>query len=331
MIAIWKFVAAGFGIIVNDDGCIEIVWDPPPPNDDTGTPMVPISMGTVRDVRIVDNAITRMGRCGVGVARWWPLDGKDEMIRVERLTIETNRIRECLALELPALPAALREAAAAGAIALADGEDVVIRDNFIERNGRTHVDPVCGVFCLRVAGLSVERNRIADNAPRVPGQDPARAGFRGGVFVLQALPPSTGIVLDSGPALRASGVPAVRVVENIISVPEGRGVVLLGQGTFVVTDNQLTSRGVGTANRGLGGAPITSVSSFLDAFGGCAVFLFNIGLTNELGVEVGLWQSMKDMDLTPKPGLDPTKPVLAGATRCSRTTPSRSISWRRAP
>jgi hypothetical protein len=317
LIGVWQIVPAGFGIIIDDDGCIVIVWDPPPPNDG-GNPMVPVSMGTVRDVRIVDNAITRMGRCGVGVARWWPLDGKDEMIRVERLTIETNRIIECLQLEIPELPASLREAAASGAIALADGEIIVIRDNVIVHNGRTHVDPICGVFCLRAAGLSVERNRIVDNAPRVAGKDPPRTGFRGGVFVLQALPPSTVIAVDAGAALRTNGVPAARVVENIIAVPEGRCVVLIGQGTFVVSDNQLTSRGVGTANFGLGGASIsgntgnTGITGFMDFFGGCAVFLFNLGRTNEIGAEVGLWQSMKDMDITPGPGLDPTRPVLAG-------------------
>jgi hypothetical protein len=313
LILIWKLTATGFGIVVNEDGCIEIVWDPPPPAGDPDNPMVPVSMGDLRDIRIVDNAITGMGRAGIGVARWWPLDGRDVMIRVERLTIETNRIAECLRLEIPELPPSLREAAAAGAIALADAETVVIRDNLIERNGRTHVDPVCGVFFLRVAGLSVERNRILDNAPRVVTQQGPRPGFRGGVFVLQALPPSTEVTVREVQTLRASGVPALRVAGNVITVPEGRCLVLIGQGTMAVTDNQLTSRGVGTANRGFeGAANLAGISGVLDVLGGCTVFALNLGRTNELGGQIATLQGMKDVEVAPRPGLDATEPVLAG-------------------
>jgi hypothetical protein len=313
LIFIWKLTALGFGIIINDDGCIEIVWEPTPPDDNDGNPMVPVSMGDLRDVRVVDNTITRMGRSGIGVARWWPLGGRDALIRVERLTIENNRIIECLRLAIPELPRSLREAAAAGAIALADSELVVIRDNVIERNGRSHLEPVCGVFALRAAGISVERNRILDNAPRMVTEDSPRGGFRGGVFVLQALPPATEITVRDQTALRTNGVPAARVGGNIIAVPEGRSIVLGGQGTFTIADNQLTSRGVGTANRGLQGEPNPStMSGLMDLLGGCTVFVFNLGRTNEIGGQISTLQGLKDVEVEPRAGLDATEPVLAG-------------------
>ena len=315
LIFIWLLTPLGFGIIINDDGCIEIVWDPIPPNDDTGTPMVPVSMGDLRDIRIVDNTITQMGRAGIGVARWWPLTGRDELIRVERLMIENNRITECLRLDIPELPASLREAAAAGAIALADSERVVIRDNLIERNGRSHLDPVCGVFALRAAGIAVERNRIIDNAPRARTQDSPRGGFRGGVFVLRALPPATEIVIAEQTAMRSNGVPAVRIHDNVIAVPEGRCIVALGEGTFAISDNQLTSRGVGTANRGLEGASniqTMTMSGLMDFLGGCTVFLFNIGRTNEIGGQIATLKGIKNIEVEAQPGLDATQPVLAG-------------------
>jgi uncharacterized protein DUF6519 len=313
LIFVWTLTPVGFGVIVNDDGCIEIVWDPPPPKDDAGDPMVPMSMGDVRDIRIVDNTITRMGRAGIGMARWWPLTGRDELIRVERLTIENNRIIECLRLDTPELPDSLREAAATGAIALADGEVVVIRDNLIERNGRSHVDPVCGVFALRAAGIAIERNRILDNAPRTLSQDAPRSGFRGGVFILQALPPGTEVRVGEVTTLRTNGVPAARIHDNVIAVPEGRCIVVMGQGTFAITDNQLTSRGVGTANRGLQGSPnLTTIAGVMDFLGGCTVFGFNLGRSNELGAQIATLQGLKDIEIEPGPGLDPTAPVLAG-------------------
>jgi hypothetical protein len=313
LIFVWKFTPLGFGIIINDDGCIEIVWNPPPPKDDVGTPMVPVSMGDLFDIRIVDNSITRMGRAGIGVARWWPLTDRDEMIRVERLTIENNRLIECLQLGIPELPALLREAAAAGAIALADSETVVIRDNLIERNGRSHIEPVCGVFALRAAGIAVERNRILDNAPRTESREAPREGFRGGVFVLDALPPATEITVADRRLLRASGVPAVRIHDNVITVPEGRCIVANGYGTFAITDNQLTSRGVGTANRGLTGSPNPkTIAGVMDYFGGCTVFAFNIGHTQEVGGVIPRIRDLKDLEVKPRDGLDPAEPVLAG-------------------
>src|SRR5262249_14356958 len=144
--------------------------------------------------------------------------------------------------------------AAAGAIALAAGEIIVVRDNDIEDNGRSHVDPVCGVFMLHVSGYVVERNRIVDNAPRTASKDPPRPGIRGGIVGRSVRPPTAVIQTRClGPVGRGNGVPAARVFGNIVVGPEGRPVILVGVGAMAVDENQLTSRGVATANVGAAG------------------------------------------------------------------------------
>ncbi|WP_437779046.1 DUF6519 domain-containing protein [Sorangium sp. So ce1097] len=317
MAGAWTMVAPGFHFIINDEGCVEIVWDPPRPTGDDGAPLVPVSMGALRELRILDNAIARMGGAGVGVARYFDLSERDELITVDRLTIERNRIRQCLRLPIPELPEPMRDLSAAGAIALADGEIVVIRDNTIEENGRTHVDPVCGVYALRGAGVSVERNRIIDNAPRTTTGERARPGLRGGVVLTALRPPATTIRVDAlGEIQRQNGVPAARIHDNVVVVPEGRGLILVGEGAMVVTDNQLTSRGVGLANLGMVEGNATSgrgsFSTSLDALGGVTVAVINTGWSNELRSQLLKYERLSEVEVDPAPGLDPRPPIAAG-------------------
>jgi uncharacterized protein DUF6519 len=311
----WSIARPGFHFILNDEGCVEIVWDPIPPGDGDGTPLVPVSMGAVQDVRIVDNTITGMGGAGIGIARYFDLSGRDDVIVTDRLTIEHNRIRECLRLPIPELPLAMRDLAAAGAIALGAGTLIGIRDNDLERNGRSHVDPVCGVFALLATGLVVERNRIVYNAPRIQTSNPPRPGLRGGVVVMLARPPAVHVQTDAaGEVLRGTGFPAARIHGNLIVVPEGRTIVVIGIGAMAITSNQLTSRGVGTANRGAGGATGGggATSNLLDALGGATVAVINTGMSNEIGMQLASYTAMKDISLDPSPGIDRLPAVLTG-------------------
>jgi hypothetical protein len=299
---LWTVAATGLVFEINDEGCIEP--DPDPDPDGGGGDQVPVSMGDLSDIRIVDNDITLMGMSGIGVARYFDLGRGDEAITVDRLFIETNRIRGCLRLPIPELPPSLRENAASGAITLADGEIVIVRDNVIERNGRSHVDPVCGFFTLRVLGLAVERNRITDNAPRTDTQEPVRPGWRGGVVALACRPPAVAVPIPGAPApvLRPAGVPALRVIDNVIVVPEGRGLLIVGDGTWAVHGNQLTSRGVGTTSRP-GTGFFGGLEESVNALGGCAVFLMNNGKTNEAGLQPFRFQALKDLQLQVRRGL----------------------------
>jgi len=319
----WTWVS-GISIHINPDGCIEVDWDPPPPRDDGGNPMVPVSMGALEDITIRHNKIVDMGKSGVGVARFFDLSARDEFITVRRLLVEANRIEGCLRLPIPQLPGTMLDVAAQGAITLADVEQLVIRDNDIAGNGKTSIDPICGVFALISSGVVVERNRIVDNAPRVAGNDKPRAGWRGGVVLTRALPPSVTIPLpfELGNVVRQNGEPAARVADNVIVVPEGRAIAILGAGPMSIADNHLTVRGAGLADLGsafaTGGAALLAemkaapIMGLLDLLGGVAVTVIDLAFSNELfWLQLVFYENLARQDLEPKPGLDNRAPVAA--------------------
>lgn len=323
----WRW-NAGISITINAEGCIEIDWDPPPP-DDGEVEWVPISMGPVIDIEIHDNKIRTMGRAGVGVARFFDLEAVDEIIAVRGLHVRGNRIEECLRLPVPEVqPASMREHSAAGVITLAEVSDLHVEHNDLVRCGQRHLQPVCGVFALSSQGAVVEHNRIVDNAPRDNRtEQQARPGWRGGVVLLHARPPAVTVMLDLGPfagdqeVVRQDGQPAARVTDNVIVVPEGRPVLIVGQGPIVVADNHLTTRGVGTADFSqiLAGGEAAlaqllqtnTMSTLIDMLGGVAAFVVDLGLSNELLFQLVFYTALRDQDLRPGPGLDPRAPIAA--------------------
>jgi hypothetical protein len=316
---IWQ---SGISIHINAEGCIEVDWDPPPPNDPNGDPMVPVSMGEVTDVLIVENQISQMGKSGVGVARFFDLSGQDELIVVRRLEIRDNRIAQCLRLPIPSVPAKLGDVVGQGAITLAEVEALLVHGNDIHDNGKQHIDPVCGVFALVTSGAVIEHNRIVDNAPHVSVRDAVRLGWRGGVVLVSALPPPTLVEISDKAVTRMNGEPSARITDNIIVVPEGRAVVVLGLGPMVIADNQLSVHGVGLADIGavlMGGSgglanelKAGALQGLLDILGGVAVTVIDLGMSNELfWLQLLFYTSLTHQDVTPKAGLDPRPPIAA--------------------
>jgi hypothetical protein len=296
--AAWTAVAPGFNLVIDENGCVGVDPDPTPPNDPAGHPLVPVSMGALADVRILDNDIRRMGQSGIGVALFFDLARGRQLITVDRLTIEENRISECLRAELPEIGGALRRFAAYGAIALADGERIVIRWNEIQRNGTSHVDPICGIFVLFATGLSVEGNLVRDNGPRTRSTAPARPGLRGGVVVTLARAPAQDTeifeVADERvafiAALRARAgppdvLPAARIHDNQVLCQDGPALVLRAAGAVSVSRNALVSRGVTGLRTDLANPDTGLVNLDVpELFFGAVVTVENLGVTGELGV-----------------------------------------------
>jgi hypothetical protein len=263
-----------------------------------------------------------MGRSGIGVTRFFDLTAEDEFITTDRVRIEDNRIERCLQLAAPAVPAGMTDAAAQGAIVLADAEALYIAGNDIVANGRSHVDPICGVFVLRSNGVTITNNRIVDNAPRVATTATVRAGWRGGVVLPSARPPL--VTLDTGELsiLRQNGEPAARIHDNVIVVPEGRPLAIVAQGMVSIQGNELTSRGPGLANASTN--DVTSLSSLMDRLGGALAFIANLGLSNEAGLQLLAFKSTQNLVVDPdgqrraaadpRPRLDPLPAIAAGGT-----------------
>jgi hypothetical protein len=238
------YAPAGFGFVIDSQGCIQIVWDPPPPPPHGGGTLIPISAGALYDIRILDNELTDMGHAGISVARFFT-DKYLQLIAVERLEIVGNLITRCLSCATSDIPPNVRDVAAFAGIALADASLLVIRENKIEENGVDQNAPICGIFVARAEGMSVENNRIVNNAPQGGDQASPRAGLRGGVVVLRATPPPESLRYAFREVVRQSGSPAARIHDNVIVVPQGRALLLLAAGPLSISRNHLVSRGLG--------------------------------------------------------------------------------------
>lgn len=316
MSSVWNWWTS-FTLTVNDEGCIEIVWDPTP-GDDVGTTWTAVSMGDLADIRIIDNEISQMGKSGIGVARFFSLAEQDEIIAVQGLDIRDNRISGCIKLPIPELPERMLDFAAQGAITLAEVRELSLQRNHVRANGRRHTDPVCGVFALISVGAVIENNVIVDNAPFVETEEPIRPGWRGGVVLTHALAPSTQFASKelNGTLRRQSGEPSARISDNEIVVPEGRTIVIVGYGPMSIADNHLTTRGPARADFSSvlsgGNNAGQSLNRSLDLLGGIAVFVVNLGESNELAfLQLRTFNNLGGIDLEPTPGIDPRPPTAA--------------------
>ena len=306
----------GLHIFIDENGCIVI--DPFPPGDPPGG-----GDGTVfeagpalRDVRIFDNRIEDMGRSGISVDRFFDIEKNPDFITVEDLRIEENRITGCMRLEVGTIPFPLRDVIGFGGIALADVEYLVIRENLIADNGRSSLDPICGIFVLHGAGIQIDGNRILHNGTPATNDDKLpRPGRRGGIVLAFARARAVEL-LDVAffrlefAGRRQDGVPAARIHGNIVVAMQGRALEILALGPVSVQANQLTAKGsafqrqVPVPGNNAGASTFNSASSaakvpvknrgatsnpllaFLDALGGSAVWIFNLGVSNEIYLQL---------------------------------------------
>jgi hypothetical protein len=275
----WTYVMSGVGLTVDGNGCIQYVPDPTPPNDPTGSPLVPMSTGTLTDIWIEENTITEMGQSGIAVAMFFDIGTNPQAIEVDGLAIKQNHISRCLQVELPEVSGALGGWSAYGAIALGLSNGLRIRANTIETNGTSHLQPICGIFVLHGVGVDIIANTVRDNGPRTDSAGVAEAGLRGGIFVGILEAPAEGIGTEARPA--------ARVQDNIVVCQDGQALVIVSAiGAISVVRNNLTTRGAsslsGTGNTALGNANAAGglATAYL-RFGACVVIL-DAGVSSEM-------------------------------------------------
>ena len=305
------------GIDVRDDQAGNITAVPPIGG-------LVVSDGDLRDVDLHANEIRRMGGCGISVAHFFDLvEGDGDFISVHGLSISENHIDDCLRVRFEPVPARLVDDLAFGGIALADAEDTVIRGNTIERCGaRTRV-PACGIFVLHGLGLDITRNRIRHNG-RTPQQDEEpRLDRRGGIVIGYAEVPTREVRMrpkDDLARRRQDGQPALRVHDNVVIAPEGRALEAIALGPVSIHGNQFTSLGSDFRNRpdrspaGTDVPEGASLRTFIDALGGAVVSVVDLGVSNELYLQVLGFSAMGLADTLAQPDTDGTeaRPVLAG-------------------
>jgi hypothetical protein len=220
----------------------------------------PETAGDLSDITIEDNTIEAMQGNGVSVLTTLRLtdDGEQDLITVDRITIERNRITNCvvqsrsLASNSP-VPKTKKlqpgqqdvfgqfivSSIPPAGIALVDGEHITIRDNQIYDNGTTDPAPICGVCVVFGNDIVIEGNRIQNNGRRQPASIPSMSSMRAGIAVSLA-----GVVANQPQQNVSNPVgSSLRVIGNIVEHPNGPALAARATGPLTVEDNYLISLG----------------------------------------------------------------------------------------
>jgi uncharacterized protein DUF6519 len=315
-----------------DDPCADcggVTNEAPTPPSDRPTHEI-VSPESLSDINIERNRIRSTGLDGIGVIAFFDLSKNDEFVSVRRLTILGNEITDCLSVAPKPITPAMVDSMGYGGIALGDVSELVIHDNAIEYNGTHHDQPVCGIFVLHGEGIDIERNRILGNGYQ-PGElifqlgaaAAPLAGRQAGIHIVYAVAPvattmSLGMVNPAGVIQWSSGkgeptgFPALKLHDNIVSAPKGRALSVVALGPVSVVGNQLTSGRLVTSERPSVFAPAT-------------VFIFNLGMSNEIYGQQISFAQIGTQQAAAAPGLDDSRPgdrlangnVLFADNQCS--------------
>ncbi len=212
--------------------------------------------GLIEDVTIDRNTIENFGLCGIGPVGFFNLAQALEVVAIDGLKITNNTITNTLvrAVASAATNTLSNNAAASGfigygAICLPTVEELVIRDNEITNFGVQPGLGVAGIFLLHGESVDISRNKIVDNRDWADATQPDQTGnpteTMGAVTILIVTPPTlasnaTGL---SALAVYEPGLPALRMQENVVRVPLGQALEVLGLGPFEISDNHFSCGG----------------------------------------------------------------------------------------
>ena len=232
-----------------------IIWIPPKANPEATETQ--IAGEPLADIHIERNRIAAMGMNGVGVLGFFPED-EQGTITVDRLALLGNDIRGCLWRRPDSITDEMLGRIGFGGVTLATVSDLRAYDNVITGNGRSHLDPVCGIYVFHAEHADIQRNHIINNGPQ-SGEDidGARRGSRAGIYLQLATSPWEGSPKDRESLLRRPlalrSAPAATIHDNTVSQPLGPAVLAVALGSISVHDNHLVSHGVEARSAATGG------------------------------------------------------------------------------
>ncbi len=302
-----------------DDGDTSV---PPPIGGDTTSSR---SAGDLYEIRIERNRIFNMGLDGIGVAGFFDLDGADEFISVHRLEIIGNDIRKCLGRALVVPENMLDQMGYGGisladvdyvvirdnfivdngpsftepicGIFILHGEGVEISRNHILNNGAKKLNapaPPIPAPAPPAAGQGTVNTQAEDDdssglvllllQPLAQAKS-VKLGRRGGINIVYAVAPVELFPFLGRLVPGQNGMPAVKIHDNVVSVPVGQALSLVALGPVSVIGNQFTSRG-------------TILSFDSPSFIAATVFIFNLGLPFEFYSQIWTFMKVKSGDIT---------------------------------
>jgi hypothetical protein len=201
--------------------------------------------GFIKDLAIENNEISYMGLNGIGVVNFFSLETVGLLVSVNNAAIYRNKIVKCLGDSSAAVNPEMVNEMALGGIALADCEDLTVRENLIEENGPGLLSPACGVFVQYGEKIDISDNRVLNNGPetlkRVTG---AVKAIGGGIVIRWTLKTMLTNFMIEKQMPYTDGVPAVKIHDNIVTHPMGPALVICAMGPVSVVGNHLTSQGI---------------------------------------------------------------------------------------
>jgi hypothetical protein len=225
-------------------------------------------VGFISNMLIESNIIKYMGLNGIGVVNFFSLQEVKEMVTIDELTITGNTIAECLQQKPSKIEGKMEMEMAFGGIALADCENLTIRENHIEKNGANLTAPVCGIFIQHGERIDISDNRILNNGPKTfQGLTEVSSGIGGGIIIRLGLGKVIEEFVEKIPFM--DGVPAVKIHDNIVTQPLGKALFIGAFGPVSVVGNHLTSQG------------IDPKISFFPSLAG-SVMIINLGVSRDL-------------------------------------------------
>jgi hypothetical protein len=202
--------------------------------------------GLLEDITIDRNTIEEFGLCGIGPVGFFNLLKTLEVVAIEGLKITSNTITKTLQRNTDSI---LSFNAGYGAVCLTTVEDLVIRDNVITDFGARPGIGVAGIFLLHGETTEISRNQVVDNRDwndsSAPDQTGDPAETMGAISIVMATPPTLESDLTGFRALAVfePGLPALRIQENVVRVPLGQALEVLGFGPFAISDNHFSCGG----------------------------------------------------------------------------------------
>jgi hypothetical protein len=240
--------------------------------------------GPLQNIRIEKNRISNCGLCGIGPVGYFT-SATAETVSIANLSILGNTLSSTVQAVPAELPSSLANLVGYGAISLPDLQNAIIRDNVITDFGSEPGAQVCGIFVLNGEQVEISRNQIVETRDWVAlnsAAPPANGGQQAGIAVGMVSPPALnqatsqtwtgtstqGVTTAGNPPIYQPGMPALRIEQNVVRIPLGYSLTVLGYGPFSITGNQFTTGGTVPW---AGGTPPIALN----------IFVLNLGLPVE--------------------------------------------------
>jgi hypothetical protein len=263
------------GVVVVEPGPCDTTTTLEPGTPASGTPGTQVvAGGRLLRILIARNRIRNMGLCGIGPVGFFNLLQALEIITIEDLNISSNTISSTLMMPIFAASQGT-SIFGYGAICVPDVLNLIIRDNTITDFGVTPGAEVCGIFVLHGEMAEISRNHVIETrdwTEEATDVQKSASGVRAGIMILLVEPPTLNASYSTSPWAPASasgaslsnassaifapvyeaGLPALRIEHNVVRVPLGETLAVLGFGPFSIVNNHFGCGGTIRA----GGTPI---------------------------------------------------------------------------